>query len=306
MKLVLSGVAFALVAGFLAGWLLSGRAGSGDRECGAAAVRTGSEQAGTGPIGPPGGGIGSGTGTGTGTGDPLLAPAHGNQAGGEARAVQGEGGMCVCDAPVARACAPQDKRIAELEAQVERGAKAREHDREGPRDRYDGVTAAERRAQAAQQGNLRLEFPDWREEAAVRPEAVDKYGLTPGEKSTIEQLYQQFVTALRGDLLAIYGDMMGDPDAGQGLMLNSLIHEIVRLSPQEPCSQRRTALLAVMAQGQPLPPPPAEVLPCEAAMRAIFARVDALEQAVLAALGERGRGALWSGSSVMEFGSGRK
>jgi len=211
-----------------------------------------------------------------------------------------------CEAET-RDCSAQERRIADLENRISHAGDARAPKGEGnARNRYNGASAAERRVQAAQKGNMLLEFPDWRDDATLSKGLLEKYGVTNDERVSVESSYQQFSDGLRGDLQALYGDIMGDSNAGQGLALNSLIHEILRLSPQDACKNRMASMLSNLSQNQPLPPPPSDPLACEAAARTVFARVDALEQEILAALGDRGRDILWSGSSSMEFGGEKK
>jgi len=166
---------------------------------------------------------------------------------------------------------------------------------------YDGTTAQDRRREAANDNHLLLEVPAWGEDFHLSDQAVAEAGLRPGDRTRLEEMYGQFRKSTFAELQKLYGELMGDPNAGVDSTLNALVHNIMELSPKDMCRERTLAVVAALATGAPLAPPGPEAPACEQAMFLMFAAVDQLEQEVAGSLGEQGSKALWSGSSTFTF-----
>ncbi len=173
--------------------------------------------------------------------------------------------------------------------------------KEGPKGRYKGTTAHDRRVLAAQEKNLLLEFPSWGEELTLPEERVAKFNLTAEEKAALEELYRSFRVDTHEQLRLLYADLVGDPEAGRDSTINALIHNIMGLSPREHCQERILAILSALEQGQPLPPISAEMAVCEQAIVLLYSGVDQLDGAVTDKLGKPAAEALWSGSSSFTY-----
>ena len=171
----------------------------------------------------------------------------------------------------------------------------------GPR--YDAPTAAGRRVLAARKGNLLVEFPDWNDRLTLRDGVADENGLSAGQAQALEGLYADSNARLRDELQRLYGELVGDPQAGRTSSTNALLHDLMSLSPQDACRQRLPALLQAVAEERPLPALGPDPLACEQAVGLVFQAVDALDARALTIAGEPARKALWSGSSTFEFGS---
>jgi len=174
----------------------------------------------------------------------------------------------------------------------------------GPKRKYPAETAQERRVMAATQNSLLMEFPSWGEDLVMQDAWVKNLELTPEERQGIETLYQEFRSKLYEELRTMYADMVGDPDAGANETLNALIHNIQGLSPRELCQERILAILAVIAAGGPLPQPSPDAPACERVVLMIFGSVDELDAKSVAMFGEKGKKALWSGTSSFETSTG--
>jgi len=174
----------------------------------------------------------------------------------------------------------------------------------GPKRKYPAETAQERRVLAAKQNSLLMEFPSWGEDFAMQDSWAKKLELTPEERQGIEMLYQQFRGKLYEELRSMYADMVGDPDAGANETVNALIHNIQGLSPRELCQERILAILAQVSAGGPLPEPAPDAPACERVVLMIFQSVDALDAQAVAMYGDKGKKALWSGTSSFETSTG--
>jgi hypothetical protein len=172
---------------------------------------------------------------------------------------------------------------------------------EGPKGRYKGTNAHDRRVLAAQEKNLLLEFPSWGEELTLPEERVAKFELTAEEKVALEEIYRSFRVDTHEHLRQLYADLVGDPEAGRDSTINALIHNIMGLSPREHCQERILAILNALSQGQPLPPISDEMAVCERAIVLLYAGVDQLDGAVAEQLGKPAAEALWSGSSSFTY-----
>ncbi len=172
---------------------------------------------------------------------------------------------------------------------------------EGPKGRYKGASASDRRVLAAQEKNLLLEFPSWGEELTLPEERVAEFQLSAEEKASLEEIYGAFRLDTHEQLRQIYAELVGDPEAGRDSTINALIHNIMGLAPREDCQERILAILAALSQGQPLPPFSSDMPVCEQAIVLLYAGVDQLDVAVSRQLGEPGKKALWSGSSSFTY-----
>jgi len=172
---------------------------------------------------------------------------------------------------------------------------------EGPKGRYKGTTAHDRRVLAAQEKNLLLEFPSWGEELTLPEERVAKFELSSEEKAALEEIYSSFRIDTHEQLRQLYADLVGDPEAGRDSTINALIHNIMGLSPREHCQERILAIIAALSQGLPLPPISDEMAVCERAIVLLYAGVDQLDGAVAEQLGKPAADALWSGSSSFTY-----
>jgi hypothetical protein len=172
---------------------------------------------------------------------------------------------------------------------------------EGPKGRYKGTTAHDRRVLAAQEKNLLLEFPSWGEELTLPEERVAKFELTAEERAALEEIYRSFRVDTHEQLRQLYADLVGDPEAGRDSTINALIHNIMGLSPREHCQERILAIISALAQGQPLPPISDDMAVCEQAIVLLYSGVDQLDGAVAEELGKPAAEALWSGSSSFTY-----
>lgn len=149
--------------------------------------------------------------------------------------------------------------------------------------------------------NLLLEFPSWGEDFKLSDQMLEKLNLTDEEQAALEALYREFHGDAFAQLQKMYGELMGDPDAGMDSTINGLVHNIMNLSPKGACRERVLVLLGLLASGQSLPPLSADSLPCEVAVLYLFEAVDKLEGSATQSLGDRGLKALWSGTSSFTF-----
>lgn len=222
---------------------------------------------------------------------------------------------CVCDTPrddsatapancptSAVVCRSHQEVIGELHRNLERSQSDLEACRvEGPKGRYRGTSAHDRRILAAQEKNLLLEFPSWGEELTLPEERVAKFELSADERAALEEIYGAFRLDTHEQLRKLYADLVGDPEAGRDSTINALIHNIMGLAPREDCQERILAIIAALSQGQPMPPFSADMPVCEQAIVLLYAGVDQLDAAVSRQLGESGGKALWSGSSSFTY-----
>ncbi|NMC68845.1 MAG: hypothetical protein GYA57_02115, partial [Myxococcales bacterium] len=197
-------------------------------------------------------------------------------------------------------------RVAELEARL-REAEARLAEAERARREEEkepaGETAAERRAAAARDGKMLVEFPQWSDELGLPAEVAEKHGLSDADRETLDRLYHEFYTQGMAELKRLYRELTGDPRAGENSTLNALLHDVIELSPQEPCRARMAEALGRLAAGQPLPAPGADAPACAWAIWFLFQAVDRMEREA-GTLGPAARDALWSSRSTFLF-SGR-
>jgi|GEM_PF-6508314 len=214
---------------------------------------------------------------------------------------------CPSEAEVARC----ERTVASLRERLRRAADASadaaakaEAARRGPG--YDAPTAAGRRTQAAQNGTLLIEFPDWNDRLTLRDGVAAQTGLDAPHQQELEELYAATNARLRESLRQLYADLVGDPQAGGASTLNALLHDVMSLSPQEACRQKLPALLQALADEAPLPAPGPDPLPCEVAVRLIFTAVDEQDEQAREVGGDPAAKALWSGSSAFEYGPPRK
>ena len=211
--------------------------------------------------------------------------------------------VCPASPSVEAACAPQIRKARQLEQQLAKATgELRELEEKAmSQRRYDGTTAQARRVEAANDNNLLLEVPAWGEEFYLPEHVVAETGLRPKERERLEEMYGQFRKSTFAELQKLYGELMGDPNAGVDSTLNALVHNIMELSPKDMCRERTLAVVAALATGAPLAPPGPDAPACEQAMYLMFVAVDHLEQEVAGSLGEQGSKALWSGSSTFSF-----
>jgi len=210
-----------------------------------------------------------------------------------------------CPPPSQDGCAACAERASALDRQVqELTRKLQEQAADEVRhDGFKGATAADRRAEAARQGQTLLEMPEWGDDYTLSDSAAEKYGLTVEERSGLEALYGQFRDQQLAELRKLYAELVGDPSAGADQTLNALIHQVMELSPREACRDRQLAAMAILAAGQSLPEPQADAPACEWAIYLLYSAVDTLEAEALAKYGEKGKAALWSGTSTFRFSS---
>jgi hypothetical protein len=251
---------------------------------------------------------------------PEAIPGAGRPAGSFTEPVLAEDKPCACPefpgcprCPVCKEC-PQCpgagqvckghlQRMQALERELEKSSAAVEdlQKRLSRTRSYEGDTALKRRSAAAKDNHLLLEFPSWGEDYKLSEPTIEKLALSQQEQEALEAMYRDFHGDAFAQLQEIYAGLMGDPDAGMDSTINGLIHNIMNLSPKGLCRERIMELLAIVAMGQPLPVSPADMLPCEEAIRFLFASVDSLEADAHQALGEKGNKALWSGTSSFNF-----
>ena len=303
MGKLVAGVGAALVAGLAAGWLLrgSGSAVPGDASAvcpqapsGGLVATEGSSAAGTSHVraGGPAGAPGSASSVAEpreplATDDENLPPALRKRSAAAADAVRLD---------------MQARRIAELEDSLRRvETELAEVRREsGPSDLPEDATAADRRAAAARDGNMLVEFPYWGDPLGVTDDVAAKYGLTDQEREDLDRMYSDFYTRALAEMKRLYRELTGDPSAGESSSLNALLHNVIELSPPGTCRESMARALALLAAGLPIPPPGPDAPACEIAIYFIFGNVDDLEQAA-AAMGQAARDALWNGRSTFQF-----
>jgi hypothetical protein len=204
--------------------------------------------------------------------------------------------------PAETVCSSHTRIIAELRRSVEAFQGDLDACRtDGPKGRYKGTTAHDRRVLAAQDKSLLLEFPSWGEELSLPPERVEKFGLAPEEEQALEEIYRKFHTGTHEGLRQLYAELVGDPDAGQDSTINALIHNIMGLSPREHCQERILEILSILSSGGGLPGLTPESSACEQAIWMLFVGVDALDQEVSEKLGKVALDALWSGTSSFTY-----
>lgn len=202
----------------------------------------------------------------------------------------------------ASVCRSHQEVIGELSSTLEESQKDLEACRvEGPKGRYKGTSAHDRRVLAAQEKNLLLEFPSWGEEVTLPEERGAKFELTAEEKAALEEIYRAFRANTHEQLRQLYADLVGDPEAGRDSTINALIHNIMGLAPREHCQEQILVIIAALSQGQPLPPVSLEMSVCEQAILLLYAGVDQLDDAVTQKLGKPAADALWSGSSSFTY-----
>jgi hypothetical protein len=166
--------------------------------------------------------------------------------------------------------------------------------------RYDAARASGRRVQAAHEGNLLLEFPALDDHVGL-PEAVAlKYGLSEADRLDLSARFSGFKARLESAIGPLYEDLVGEPHAGEHLTLEAKLQGILNLSGNSACRDRLAAILEALESDIPLPAQP-DALACEGTVRAVYALVDALDEAVAASYGENGVKALWNNFSSYEF-----
>jgi hypothetical protein len=300
MGKLVGAVAASLVVGIVAGWFWRGAGsnapGSPRPDPGAIAGEPVGATVGTRSGGAPG--IDSTTTRPPAAAARPVATSVGGTVGGEAARESGD--------PAAATFAEQQaRRIAALEADLARtkAELATARGKSGPSDLPEDGTAAERRAVAARDGNMLVEFPQWEDQLALSDEAAAKFGLTDEERAELDRMYSDFYARTLAELKGLYRELTGDPTAGESSSLNALLHDVITLSPPGACQASMIAALQALAAGLPLTPPGPDAPPCEVAIYFIFGNVDAMERAA-EAMGGGAREALWSGRSTFQF-SGR-
>jgi hypothetical protein len=298
-KLVAATVA-ALGVGFLAGWLVHG-AGRVEPTGATSAERSAS----------------SGAGTQAAEVDPAAASQE-NAGAAQLSAAQARAGRpsgttsrAAADRPAddsayaatAQLAAQQAVHIAKLEEDL-RAAEAKLAQAERPWGEppgpEDGSTAADRRQQAAREGKLMVEFPQWGDGISLTDEQAAKLGLSAEERGALDKMYSDFYARALAEMKRLYRELTGDPTAGETSTLNGLLQNVIELSPPELCRVRMAEALRLLAAGQPLPPPAADAPPCEVAIYFLFGNVDRMEQEATR-MGVAAWQALWSGRSTFQF-----
>jgi hypothetical protein len=298
-KVVAAAVA-TLGVGFLAGWLVRG-AGRVEPSSATSAERAAS----------------SGAGTQAAEVDPAAA-ARGNAGAARPSAAQTRAGrssgatsVAAADRPAddsayaatAQLAAQQAVRIAKLEEDL-RAAEAKLAQAARPWGEppgpEDGSTAADRRQQAAREGKLMVEFPQWGDGISLTDEQAAKLGLSTEERAALDKMYSDFYAQALAEMKRLYRELTGDPTAGETSTLNGLLQNVIELSPPELCRARMAEALRLLAAGQPLPPPAADAPPCEVAIWFLFSNVDRMEQEATR-MGIAAWQALWSGRSTFQF-----
>jgi len=302
MAKLLAVAAAALVVGFLAGWLVRGGRTQGRGGAAAAAEPSGGAEGGNVANGSP-------VAAGAASGAEAQAGGPGGRAGGASGggAAAAEGDRLALDAAT-ELTVRQAQQLAGLQDELARTrrqlAEAQRRAAGAEGDEEEGATAAERRAAAAREGDMLVEFPQWGDELGLPDDAAAKHGLSAGEREALDRLYADFTTRLTAELKRLYRELTGDPQAGEASTLNALLHDVIQLSPPGLCQARMAEALQRLAAGEPLPPPGPDAPPCETAIWFVFSNVDALEAAA-AQLGLGSAEALWSGRSTFRFGSSR-
>jgi hypothetical protein len=210
-----------------------------------------------------------------------------------------------CPQPQPRECPPTSvvcrghlEAAGALQRDLEATRKSLEMCRDGgPQGRYEGSTASDRRVMAAREKNLLIEFPSWGEDLTMSDLRAAELGLAPEERLAVEETYRTFREELFRQLQGMYGDLVGDPEAGQDSTINALIHNIMGLSPKEACQERILAIVSALSNGTPLPPSDPALPACERAVLLLFAAVDGLEKEVAETQGEMAAKAIWGGGS---------
>ena len=172
----------------------------------------------------------------------------------------------------------------------------------GPQRRYLEPTVKGRRSLAAEEDILLLEVPAWKDDIALRDEVRERLALDPGERAELEALYQEFRRDLHFKLRDLLAEMIGDPEAGEYATINSMIQDIVNLSPGGACRERMRAITASLVAGEPLPPISADAPVCEVLILALFTAVDGLDAEVRGTLGDAAADVIWGNTSTFEFG----
>jgi len=206
-------------------------------------------------------------------------------------------------AATAQLAARQAVRIAKLEEDL-RVAEAKlaqaAHPFGEPPGPEDGTTAADRRQQAARDGKLMVEFPQWGDGISLTDEQAAKLNLSADERAALDKMYADFYARALAEMKRLYRELTGDPTAGETSTLNALLQNVIELSPPELCRVRMAEALRLLAAGQPLPPPAADAPPCEMAIWFLFGNVDRMEQEATR-MGLAAWQALWSGRSTFQF-----
>ncbi len=172
----------------------------------------------------------------------------------------------------------------------------------GPQRRYLEPSVQGRRRLAAEEDNLLLEVPSWRDDIALRDEMAERLTLGAGERTEMEELYRDFRRTLHGDLRELLSEMTGDPGAGENATIDSMIHDIIQLSPQDPCREQMRAIAEALVAGTPLTRPDSDAPICEMLILSLFAAVDGLDAEIRGALGDDAAAVLWGNTSSFEFG----
>ena len=208
--------------------------------------------------------------------------------------------------PVPACGAPRDELLQALREDNARLririADARERLRKtGPQRRYLEPTAQGRRRLAAEEDSLLLEVPSWKDDIALPDELGERLSFGAGERAEMEALYREFRRTLHGDLRALLSEMVGDPGAGENATIDSMIHDIIQLSPVEPCREQMRMITEALASGETLPPV-GDGPGCASLILALFAAVDGLDAEVRGTLGDGAAEVLWGNTSTFEFG----
>lgn len=172
----------------------------------------------------------------------------------------------------------------------------------GPQRRYLEPTIQGRRRLAAEESNLLLEIPSWKDDIALRNELRNLSNLGPQESAELEALYQEFHRTLYGELRDLFVDMTGDPAAGENATINSMIHDLVELSPQDACRERMALIIGTLAAGGALPTAGEDAPICEVLILSLYAAVDRLDREIRGTMGDDAAEAFWSNTSSFEFG----
>lgn len=172
----------------------------------------------------------------------------------------------------------------------------------GPQRRYLEPTVQGRRSLAAEEDILLLEVPAWKDDISLRDEVKERLALDPGERAEMEGLYREFRMDLHFKLRDILVEMIGDPDAGEHATINSMIQDIVNLSPRGACREQMREITKALIAGAPLPPAGADAPVCELLVLALFAAVDSLDAEVRGTLGDAAADVIWGNTSTFEFG----
>ncbi|MFH1531549.1 MAG: hypothetical protein ABIK09_12545 [Pseudomonadota bacterium] len=235
---------------------------------------------------------------------PRGAPAAGRPA---AALPPGEPPPCPVCSPAAACGGPRDELVQALREDNTRlrakVADARERLRKtGPQRRYLEPSVQGRRRLAAEEDSLLLEIPSWKDDIALRDEVEERLALEPGERDELEALVREFRRTLHRDLQALLSEMTGDPGAGENATIDSMIHDIIQLSPADPCREQMQAITTALVTGAPLPRAAGDGPVCETLILALFAAVDGLDAEIRGTLGEDAAGVIWRNTSTFEYG----